>query len=201
MRPFEILTLILISGTLVALFTHKERKVFLYLLFGSIVVMFLQYFLEGHRWQFALAVYLLPAMYTFHRFQQPSINIITKGFLSVWFFLAVLLPWIIPVFSLPTPEGPYSIGTEIFHWVDSSRTEWFTDEDPNDMREIIVQVWYPAKMSNDLQPEPYLDFIDLRAKTLAGAGAIPEFFPSHLNHIFTNSFKTVSYTHLRAHET
>jgi pimeloyl-ACP methyl ester carboxylesterase len=191
MRPFEILTLILISGTLIALFTHKERKVFLYLLFGSIVVMFLQYFLEGHRWQFALAVYLLPAMYTFHRFQQPSINIITKGFLSVWFFLAVLLPWIIPVFSLPTPEGPYSIGTEIFHWVDSSRTEWFTDEDPNDMREIIVQVWYPAKMSNDLQPEPYLDFIDLRAKTLAGAGAIPEFFPSHLNHIFTNSFKNI----------
>jgi len=191
MRPFEILTLILIAGTLVALFTHKERQVFLYLLFGSIVVMFLQYFLEGHRWQFALAVYLLPAMYTFHRFQQPSINIITKGFLSVWFFLAVLLPWIIPVFSLPTPEGPYSIGTEIFHWVDSSRTEWFTDEDPNDMREIIVQVWYPAKMSNDLKPEPYLDFIDLRAKTLAGAGAIPEFFPSHLNHIFTNSFKNI----------
>ena len=191
MRPFEILTLILIAGTLVALFTHKERQVFLYLLFGSIVVMFLQYFLEGHRWQFALAVYLLPAMYTFHRFQQPSINIITRGFLSVWFFLAVLLPWIIPVFSLPTPEGPYSIGTEIFHWVDSSRTEWFTNEDPNDMREIIVQVWYPAKMSNDLKPEPYLDFIDLRAKTLAGAGAIPEFFPSHLNHIFTNSFKNI----------
>ena len=76
MRPFEILTLILISGTLVALFTHKERKVFLYLLIGSIVVMLLQHFLEGHRWQFALAVYLLPAMYTFHRFQQSSINII-----------------------------------------------------------------------------------------------------------------------------
>ena len=145
MRPFEILTLILISGTLVALFTHKERKVFLYLLIGSIVVMLLQHFLEGHRWQFALAVYLLPAMYVVHRFQKPAINGLTKGFLSIWFILAVLLPWVIPVFSLPVPGGPHAVGTEMFYWIDSSRTEWFTDEDPNDVREIVVQVWYPAK--------------------------------------------------------
>ena len=128
MRPFEILTFILIAGTLVALFTHKERKVFLYLLFGSIVVVLLQHFLEGHRWQFALAVYLLPAMYIFHRFQKIKINYITKGFLSIWFGMALLLPWLIPVFTLPTPGGPYSVGTETFHWVDSTRHEWFTDE-------------------------------------------------------------------------
>jgi pimeloyl-ACP methyl ester carboxylesterase len=42
-----------------------------------------------------------------------------------------------------------------------------------------------------MNPEPYLDFIDLRAKTLAGAGAISEFFPRHLNHIYTNSFKNI----------
>ena len=188
MRPFEILTLILIAGTLVALFTHKERKVFLYLLFGSIVAMFFQYFLEGHRWQFALAVYLLPALYVFHRFQKLKLNLLTKGVLSVWFGIAVLLPWIIPVFTLPSPQGPYDVGTETFHWVDSSRMEWFTDENPNDVREIIVQVWYPANMKVGLGPEPYLDFIDLRAKALAGAGAIPEFLPSHLNYIYTNSF-------------
>ena len=56
------------------------------------------------------------------------------------------------------------------------------------MREIVVQVWYPAFKNAEMTPEPYLDFIDLRAKTLAGAGAIPEFFPSHLNHIYTNGF-------------
>jgi len=188
MRPFEILTLILISGTLVALFTHKERKVFLYLLIGSIVVMLLQHFLEGHRWQFALAVYLLPTMYVVHRFQKPAINGLTKGFLSIWFILAVLLPWIIPVFSLPVPGGPHAVGTEMFYWIDSSRTEWFTDEDPNDVREIVVQVWYPAKSPNGLKPKTYLDFIERRAKTLASAGAIPEFFPSHLNYINTNSY-------------
>ena len=191
MRPFEILTLILIAGTLTALFTHKERKIFLYLLFASIGAMLFQYFLEGQRWQFALAVYLLPALYVFHRFQKTKINTVTRGFLSVWFTFSVLLPWIIPVFTLPNPSGPYDVGTETFHWVDSTRLEWFTDENPNDVREIIVQVWYPAFKNAKMTPEPYLDFIDLRAKTLAGAGAIPEFFPGHLNHIYTNSFKNI----------
>jgi len=191
MRPFEILTLILIAGTLTALFTHKERKIFLYLLFAAIGAMILQYFLEGQRWQFALAVYLLPALYIFHLFQKTKINTVTRGFLSVWFSFSVLLPWIIPVFTLPNPSGPYDVGTETFHWVDSTRLEWFTDENPNDVREIIVQIWYPAYKNAEMNPEPYLDFIDLRAKTLAGAGAIPEFFPGHLNHIYTNSFKNI----------
>jgi len=190
-RPLEILTLILIAGTLTAIFTHKERKIFLYLLFAAIGAMLLQYFLEGQRWQFVPAVYLLPALYIFHRFQKTKINTITKGFLSGWFGLAVLLPWLIPVFALPNPGGSYSVGTETFHWVDSSRMEWFTDENLNDVREIIVQVWYPAFKNAEINPEPYLDFIDLRAKTLAGAGAIPEFFPGHLNHIYTNSFKNI----------
>ena len=191
MRPFEILTLILIAGALTALFTHKKRKIFLYLLFAAIGAMILQYFLEGQRWQFALATYLLPALYVFHLFQKTKINIVTKGFLFVWFTFSVLLPWIIPVFTLPNPSGPYDVGTETHHWVDSTRLEWFTDENPNDVREIVVQVWYPAFKNAEMTPEPYLDFIDLRAKTLAGAGAIPEFFPSHLNHIYTNSFKNI----------
>ena len=191
MRPFEILTLILIAGTLAVLFTQRDRKIFLYLTCAAILSMFLQFGIEGHRWQFAPAVYLLPAIYIFHRFQKSEINTVTKGFLSIWFSVAVILPWIIPVFALPNPGGAHGIGTETFHWVDSSRMEWFTDENPNDVREIIVQVWYPAVKNGNVKPEPYLDFINLRAKTLAGAGDIPEFFPSHLNHIYTNSFKEI----------
>ena len=191
MRPFEILTLIVIAGTLTALFTHKERKIFLYLLFTSIGAMLIQFFFEGQRWQFAPAIYLLPALYIFHRFQKIKINTITKGFLATWFVFSILLPWIIPVFTLPAPSGHHKVGTELFHWVDSTRLEWFTEEHPDDLREIIVQIWYPALNNAEMKPEPYLDFIDLRAKTLAGAGAIPEFFPGHLNHIYTNSYKNI----------
>ena len=188
MRPFEILTLVLISGTLVALMTHKDRTVFLYLLLAAIASTILQHFIEGNRWQFAPAVYSLPVLYIVHRFQNDSVNIIIKAVLIIWFGTAVLLPWIIPVFTLPDPGGRYSIGTETFHWTDSSRSEWFTPEDSTDVREIMIQIWYPAKIPDTLQPEPYLDFINLRAETMASAGNIPSFFPGHLEHIITNSY-------------
>jgi len=61
---------------------------------------------------------------------------------------------------------------------------------------LIVQIWYPSEINIDEKPEPYLDFIDIRAKTLANAGAIPEFFPSHLKYINTNSYKGLQIVNL-----
>ena len=188
MRPLEILTIILLTGSLTALLTHKQRKTYLYLLFATIVAMLIQHFYEGNRWQFAFAIYLLPASYVCHRFQENIINSITKFILIVWLGLAIIVPWAIPVFNLPNPGGQFDVGTNTFHWVDSSRLEWFTNEDQSDVRQLMVQIWYPAEKQNNNKPEPYLDFIDLRAKTLANAGNIPEFFPSHLNYISTNSY-------------
>jgi len=45
--------------------------------------------------------------------------------------------------ELPAPTGSYTVGRTIFRWVDSSRPEVLTD-DPNDFREVIALVWYPA---------------------------------------------------------
>jgi predicted dienelactone hydrolase len=45
--------------------------------------------------------------------------------------------------ELPAPTGPYTIGQNIFRWVDSSRPEVLTD-DPGDSREVMAVVWYPA---------------------------------------------------------
>lgn len=188
MRTFEILTLFMTAGALTALITHKERRVFLYLLFGAIIAMLLQFFLEGHRWQFAFSVYLLPAMYIFHRFQKYYINTASKVLLVTWYSFALSILLIVPVFSLPVPNGLHSVGTETFHWIDSSRAEYFT-EDESDVRQIMAQIWYPAETPLSDQPLPYLDHIGLRAKTMASAGGIPEFFPKHLNYIFTNSYE------------
>lgn len=46
--------------------------------------------------------------------------------------------------ALPEPTGPHKVGTITFPWVDESRSEIATD-DPNDKREVIVQLWYPAQ--------------------------------------------------------
>ncbi len=55
---------------------------------------------------------------------------------------------------LPVPTGPYQVGTTTYHWVDASRPEIFT-EDPDDRRELLVRVWYPAEVDVNAAPEPY----------------------------------------------
>jgi pimeloyl-ACP methyl ester carboxylesterase len=133
-------------------------------------------------------IYFLPAIYICHIKQKDHIHSIVKTFFSFWFLLALIVPYIIPVFSLPSPEGKDSVGTETFHWGDSSRLEWFTEEKSNDYREIMVQVWYPGSNHPNKKVEPYMDFIKLRSKTIAAAGNLPSFFPSHLNLVKTNSY-------------
>jgi alpha-beta hydrolase superfamily lysophospholipase len=46
--------------------------------------------------------------------------------------------------ELLKPTGPFSIGTKIYEWVDSSRTERASTK-TGEFRSLIVQVWYPAK--------------------------------------------------------
>ena len=45
--------------------------------------------------------------------------------------------------ELPAPGGPYTVGRTIFRWVDKSRPEVLTN-DPNDFREVMALIWYPA---------------------------------------------------------
>ncbi len=46
--------------------------------------------------------------------------------------------------GLPTPKGTYAVGRTIFSWADTSRPEALT-ENPNDVREVIALIWYPAE--------------------------------------------------------
>ena len=188
MRPLETLSLLLLFITLLFLFFDRKRTTFLLLLFLTIIISILQYFIEGPRWQLYIFMYFLPAIYICHIKLKDHIHSIVKTFFSFWFLLALIVPYIIPVFSLPSPEGKDSVGTETFHWVDSSRLEWFTEEKSNDYREIMVQVWYPGSNHPNKKVEPYMDFIKLRSKTIAAAGNLPSFFPSHLNLVKTNSY-------------
>ena len=188
MRPLETLILFLLLITIFLFFLRKERTWFLVFLFLTTSVTIIQYFTEGFRWQSYPYIYILPVIYICHRNQKKSVHPTHKAFLIFWFLLATITPYIVPVFSLPETRGEHTVGTETFHWVDSTRLEWFTPENPDDYREIMVQLWYPGTDHQNKNTEPYLDHIDLRSKTIAAAGNLPSFFPSHLNLIKTNSY-------------
>ena len=192
MRPLEILSLALLLITIIFLFFRKERTFFLLMLFSTIGTTIAQYFIEGFRWQLNLYIYLLPVVYLCHHIQKENLHFGIKFFIVIWYALAVIIPYSIPIFSLPKPKGESFVGTETFHWVDSSRQEWFTEENVNDFREIMVQFWYPSADNQNKEVEPYMDFIELRSKTIAEAGNLPSFLPSHLNLVKTNSYSKIA---------
>ena len=57
---------------------------------------------------------------------------------------AVVGSVLVPLDSIEPPRGKYDIGTQVYFWTDQSRGEVYTT-DPSDFRELMVQVWYPAK--------------------------------------------------------
>ena len=57
---------------------------------------------------------------------------------------AVIGSVLVPLESIDPPKGKYNIGTQVYFWTDSSRSEVYTT-DPTDFRELMVQIWYPAE--------------------------------------------------------
>ena len=55
---------------------------------------------------------------------------------------------------LPPPSGPSSVGTTVWHWIDTARLDEVTP-DRNDVREIMAQAWYPATTDSAAQTAPY----------------------------------------------
>ena len=62
--------------------------------------------------------------------------------------------------ALVEPKGPHQIGTVTYYWVDPSRDEQLTT-DPNDLRQVIAQVFYPAKRVRDTPPVAYVPELSL----------------------------------------
>jgi len=58
--------------------------------------------------------------------------------------------------AFPELTGPYKVGRTSYHLVDSSRKELFTT-DPNDLRELVVTVHYPASVPPGQPASPYAD--------------------------------------------
>ncbi|KUL28056.1 alpha/beta hydrolase family protein [Actinoplanes awajinensis] len=68
-------------------------------------------------------------------------------------------------FTLPAPTGPACLGTVALHLVDPTRTDPWVPAHP--ARELMVQIWYPARDTRAYPAAPWLS-----------AGAVPHFADS-----------------------
>lgn len=189
MRSLETLILLLTAGSaLMILRGSISRRHFMQFLFLVVLLTLLHLTWEGYRWQMIPAYFLLGFLFIRIKARKlVSIDHLGKTVLVLWVAIAVVLPTLIPVPELPEPGGPYQVGTKIYQWTDSSRTEWFTEEDPNDVRKLVVQIWYPALFEDSRSPAAYIDNMELRLGPLAGAGDFPGMFIGHLGLVKSNS--------------
>lgn len=100
--------------------------------------------------------------------QAPNQILIIFGFLFRLLFFAfiVVLPMLLPVFRLPEPTGPYPIGTTNLHLVDRTRLETFTPH-PDDHREFMVKVWFPAQVEPNTRPDAYIEHLPFQFSHLS----------------------------------
>ena len=155
-----------------------------------------QVLVEGPRWQrfpaYLLTTLLLMAsmLMSVASARGPAERTRNMPFIVVlgmlWLTVAVALPMIVPVFRFPTPTGPYAIGTRSYHWVDAARSEVFA-ADEQMRRELMVQIWYPARAQPSAPRAAYLTDAAAVAVALARTLAKPEFVFGHLKYVTTNA--------------
>jgi len=116
-----------------------------------------QWLVLGFTWQgvpawLLLALSALPpirAHVALHWIGRSALVAIAGASIGVW----ALLP---AVPSLPKPDGPHAVATEVYRWTDASRDEPHTD-DPADRRAVIAQAWYPTAARPSGERIPYID--------------------------------------------
>ena len=161
----------------------------------ALLVSAIEMVVEGFRWQM-IPAYTLTAIFIVIWLLSKGIvgglrvnrivSFLGAGLGVIVIVISIALPVVLPVFSFPKPTGPYEIGTLTYHWVDMSRPELFT-ADPNDHRELMAQVWYPAKKGPSMQRAPYIQDADVVTPAIGRLLHLPEFVFSHLKYVTTNA--------------
>ncbi|MCM4085178.1 alpha/beta hydrolase family protein [Paractinoplanes hotanensis] len=201
MRPFEAMLSVanLIGCLVIALPRLRRHRRAGYLVAVPVIVGSVQILAEGVRWQavpaYALAL-VLPGAWFLRRLMAGRLNL--RGWIArtatiagmagcaIVLVVSVALPVAVPVFHFPVPTGHYGIGTVTYHWVDQSRPEVFT-ADPDDHRELMAQVWYPANPTPGAGRAPYIADADAVTSASARLAGLPPMLFSHFRYITTNA--------------
>jgi hypothetical protein len=155
----------------------------------------LQLLAEGPRWQMLpayvlavafLVVWLAGLAFAWRLRDGGVIAGFAVGLGALVLAASLALPVALPVFRFPRPTGPYAIGSVTYHWVDASRPELFTT-DPNDHRELMAQVWYPAKDEPSAPRVQHMENADAISAAMARIVHLPRFFFAHFKYVMTNA--------------
>lgn len=191
MRLFEILLLVI--GTILPFYIsikgkQRNKKIPL-LIIGGIALLHLIF--EGYRWQM-IPAYLLILVVSWCLYKECAFfsggwfrKTISGLAFSSLVLIAWGLPYILPVFTLPTPTGSHRVGSQYIH-LKTEQDEPITPE-TGDKRELMVKAWYPAIVKNE-KTEPYLNEGD-RVGFAAKYG-LPKNTFNYLDYVKTHTYNS-----------
>lgn len=199
MRLIEILVPIALAIYLLwPFFTGREnpRLINLLPLLTAVLVGF-HLWIEGYRWQM-LPLYVLtgiilltalPEVFQPVKGEFKRLSWSGAGQLLALILLAVstALPVLLPVPNIPTPSGPYSIGTRTFVLTDNLRRELYSGKD--EPRKFMIQVWYPANPGPGVPHAPWMNDAPVYARAIASYLGLPKFFLDHLALVKTPAYQ------------
>ena len=187
MRPLEILTPMVLTIYLLWPITSRKRPPAVGLLPAfALVVIAAHANIEGMRWQmyplYAFAVItFLTSIPEFMKARQDNVQIMRplRGLANlVLLAISTALPILLPVPSIPTPSGPYQVGTTIYELTDDSRRELYSGRD--EARRFQIQVWYPSEADPSDERAPWMSNAEIFAPAIATYIDMPSFFLDHL---------------------
>lgn len=176
MRPLEILVPLLLA---IRLFWRPARQSHLwYFTLTVFAALLLHILIEGWRWQM-IPLYVLTIILTALPFLgievKPPASYLTLILLAV----STALPILLPVPSIPAPNGPYEVGTRIYELTDESRRELYSGVD--EARRFQIQVWYPSEAGSSDERAPWMANADVFAPSISqDILNLPPFFLGHL---------------------
>jgi predicted dienelactone hydrolase len=197
MRPLEIAVIAANSLALLGLAIPRLRAVPLLGFVAPIAALTaaMQVLIEGARWQmipsYALSavffiIWLLGVFAARRMHIGRCVASLGVGLEALVLIVSIALPIALPVFRFPKPNGPYAVGSVTYHWVDASRPELFTSDTP-DHRELIAQVWYPARKEPSAPRVPYMEDADATTTAMARIVHLPSFLFAAFRYVTTDA--------------
>ena len=188
MKSIDVLLLagIVTAAVWLILFPKRMNGILKSLIALTILLTFVQLFMEGYYWQYVPGYLLILGMVMQSIFLKENTNklkIRLLRFTLLFLLLASIIPWAIflPIPTLLKPQGNYPVGTRIFRWVDVDRWETITS-DPHDKRNVVVQAWYPTEENAKGTHSPYLDGMNQLPEQI---GPLPRRLLDHYDQINT----------------
>lgn len=162
-----------------------------YILGGLISILLIHLVAHGYRWQMipGYLLWILAAIAAIRQRPKPRRNlfkVLTLTGLVMLFVLGIFFPSVLPVFDLPTPTGPYTVGTKDIA-LELDRPKVITP-DESDQRKIMVKAWYPSR-SSDGNMDPYADRAGREG--FARKYGLPSSTFNYLNKVETHVYRNI----------